>query len=62
MHQAQRAGDERIGQLEVELRDLRRQQQAFVDDGAGGERRDVEVVLVLDVGGGNLVFGALADA
>ena len=51
-----------IGQLEVELLNLRGQHQALVDDGAAGERGDVEVVLALDLRGGNLVFSAAADA
>ena len=62
MDEAQRAGDQRIGQLEVELLNLRGQHQALVDDGATGERGDVEGLLVLDLGGGNLVFGTAADA
>jgi hypothetical protein len=60
--QAKGAGGERVGQLDVELLNLRGQHQALVDDGAAGERGDVEGLLVLDLGGGNLVFGAAADA
>ena len=62
MNQAERAGDQRIGQLEVKLLNLRGQHQALVDDGAAGERGNVEGLLVLDLGGGNLVFRAAADA
>jgi hypothetical protein len=62
VNQAERAGDQGIGQLEVELLNLRGQHQALVDDGAAGERGNVEGLLVLDVGGGNLVFGAAANA
>ena len=49
VHQAQRARHQRIGQLEVELLDLRRQHQALVDDRAAGQRRNVESLLVLDL-------------
>ena len=50
MHQAQRAHGIRIAQLLVELGDLRRQQQAFVDDGARRQRRNVEETLVGQIG------------
>ena len=46
VHQAQRADRVRVGQLAVEVGDLRRQQQSLVDDGARRERRDVEEALV----------------
>ena len=49
VHQAQRADHFGIEQLLVELGDLRRQQQAFVDDGARGKRRNVEEVLLFEV-------------
>ena len=62
MDQAESAGDQRIGQLEIELFNLRRQHQSLVDDGAAGERGDIECLLVLDIAGGNLVLGAAADA
>ncbi len=58
MHQAQGARHQRIGQLVVELLNLRRQHQALVDDRAAGERRNVEVVLVLDLRLRNLVLRA----
>ena len=54
MHQRQRRFGQRVAQVEVEAADLRRQQQALVDHGAGRERRHVElaearqVLLVLD--------------
>ena len=62
MHQAQRAGDQRIGQFEVKLLNLRRQHQALVDDRPAGERGDVKVVLVFDLRCGNLVLSAAANA
>ena len=61
MDQAKRAGDQRIGQLEVELLNLRRQHQALVDDGAAGKRGDVEHLLAFDLRLGNLVFSAAAN-
>ena len=42
VHQAERAGHVGVGQLVVEVRDLRREQQAFIDDGARRERGNVE--------------------
>ncbi len=62
MDKAERAGDERIGQLKVELLNLRGQHQALVDDGAAGERGNEEELLAFDVGGGHFVFGAAANA
>ena len=62
MNEGQGAGDERIGQLKVKFLNLRCQHQPLVDDGATGAGGDVEGLLVLDVGGGNLVFRAAADA
>ena len=56
MHQAERAHDVGIGELAVEVRHLGGEQQAFVDDGAGGERRDVEVAFVGQVGTRRLRF------
>ncbi len=50
-----------IGQLLVELGDLRRQQQSFVDDGARRQRRNVEEAFVGQIGRGDFRFGALAD-
>ena len=40
--QTQGAGDIGIGEFAVKLRDLRRQQQTFIDNRARGERRDAE--------------------
>ena len=54
----ERAGDEGIGQLEVKLFNLGREHQALVDDGAAGERRNVEVLLALDLGVGDFVFSS----
>ena len=46
----------------IEVRDLRREQQSFIDDRARRERRDVEEALVLHLGRReHFVFGALAD-
>ncbi len=61
VNEAESAGDQRIGQFEVELLNLRGQHEALVDDGATGEGGDVEIVLAFDVGGGHFVFGAAAD-
>ena len=43
MHQRQRRHGQRVAQIVVEAADLRRQQQALVDHGAGREGRHVEV-------------------
>src|SRR5215472_10238388 len=59
--EAECAGDEGVGQFEVELLDLRRQHEAFVDDRATGEGWDVEVVFALDVRNSHLVFSPTAD-
>ena len=61
VNETERAGDERVCQFEVELLDLGGEHQALVDDGAAGEGGNVEELLVLDIGGGNLVFGAAAN-
>ena len=61
MHHTERAGDQRIGQLKVELFNLRRQHQPFVNDGATGKRWHVEEVLAFNLRGGNLVLGAAAN-
>ncbi len=63
VNQGQGAGHQRIGQLEVELLDLRRQHQTLVDNGATGKRGNVEeLVLALDVGIRDLVLDAAAHA
>ena len=61
MHEAERAYDVAIGKLAIEIRNLRGQQQAFVNDGACGERGDVERTAVLHVRGGDLRLGPLAN-
>ena len=61
MHQAQRAHGVRIGQLVVKLRDLRSQQQSFIDDGARRERGNIKEAFVRKIGRGNFRFRALAD-
>ncbi len=61
MHQAERADHFGIAQLRVEVGDLRRQQQSLVDDGAGGERGNVEEALLGNIGLGDFGLGALAD-
>ena len=61
VHQAERADHFGIAQLGIEVGDLRRQQQSFIYDGAGGERRNVEEALLRDIALGDFGFGALAD-
>ena len=53
VHQTQRAHNFRVRQFLVEVRDLRRQQQAFVDDRARRKRGEVEETLFLQVGLGH---------
>ena len=60
MDETQRAGDQRICQLEVELLNLRSQHQALIDNGAARERGDIEDVLAFDLRFGDLIFGAPA--
>ncbi len=60
VHQAQRADRIGIGKFAVEVRDLRGEQQAFVDDGAAGKRRDVEHLRVFNAGLADFIFCALA--
>src|SRR5688572_12406197 len=57
---AQRADHFRVREFPVELRDLRSQQQPFVHDGSRRQRRNVEYVLVLDIGLRDFPFRALA--
>ncbi len=61
MNQAERALYQWIAQLGIELGDLRSKQQALVNDGAAGERRDVEVAVAFDFGVRNLVFNPAAS-
>ena len=50
-----------VGESLVELGNLGSEQQAFVDDQPGGERRNVEEILLANVGFSNLGVGAAAD-
>ncbi len=61
MHEAQGAGDQRIGQLEIKLLDLGSEHQAFVDNGSTRKGGNKEGLLVLDFAGRDLVFRAAAD-
>src|SRR5262249_32621877 len=61
MHEAERAYDVGILQLGIEIGYLRRQQQAFINDRARGERRDIKEVFILDIALGHFGLGALAD-
>ena len=60
VHQAKRTHHIGIVQLGIEVGNLRRQQQAFIHDGAGRERWNVKEVLVLDIGRGYFGFNPLA--
>ena len=60
MHQAQRAGHFGVEQFLVKVGDLRGQQQAFVDDGARGERGNIEKALLFEFGLRDGTLGALA--
>src|SRR6185437_11338768 len=61
VHEAERGLGQRTGQVEVKLLNLRREHQALVDDGAAGERRQVEIALVLNVRVLHLVIAAASD-
>src|SRR5436190_1958998 len=61
MDKAERADRIGIGQIAIEVRDLWREQQPFVDDGSTRQGRDVEEFLVFDVRLADLFFGELAD-
>ena len=61
MHQAKRALGIGIGKVPVEVGDLWREQQTFVNDGATRQRRNVEKFFVFDVRLGYLEFRPLAD-
>src|SRR5439155_18563846 len=61
MDKAERADRIRIGQIAIEVRDLWREQQAFVDDGSTRQGRDVEEFFVFDIRLADLFFGELAD-
>ena len=59
--EAEGAHDVWVGQLAVEVDHLGSEQETFIDDGAGGERGEIEVALVGQVGGGDFGFSAFAD-
>ena len=61
VHHTKRADDIGIGELFVKLCNLRGQQQAFVDNGARGKRRNVEHTLIGNVRIHYFHFGAFAD-
>ena len=61
VHHAQRAARVGVGQLAVELGDLRREQQSFIYDGARGQRRNIEKILLAISARGDFGFGAPAD-
>ena len=61
MHQTHGADSIGVEKFGVEFANLVRQQQTFVDDCAGGERRDVKEVLVAHLGLRHLRFAAFAD-
>ena len=61
VHHAQRAARLRIGKLAVKIRDLRREQQSLIHDGARRHGRDVEKRLLADIARGDLGFGPAAD-
>src|SRR5262249_33650520 len=61
VNQTERAHGLGIGEVAVEICDLRRQQQAFVDDRPTRERGDIEEFLVLNIRLADLLFRALAN-
>ena len=60
VHQAQRAHHFRVFQFGIEIGDLRRQQQALINDRARRKRRHVEEALLGNIALGDLGLGALA--
>src|SRR5579884_190352 len=56
VHQTERAGDIRVRELAVKIRDLRCEQKPLVDDGSTGKRRDVEELFVFYLGFRDLAF------
>src|SRR5437899_960055 len=60
MDKAQRAGRIGIRKIAVEVRNLRCQQESFVNDRARRQRRNVKEFLVLNIRFGNFFFSALA--
>ena len=61
VHEAQRARHLRIRQLLVEMHDLRSEQQSLVDDRPRRQRRNVEELLLLQVGLRDRCLGLLAQ-
>src|ERR1039458_2378914 len=61
VNETQGAPDFRIGQLPVEVRDLRCEQQTLVNDRASGEGGNVEETLLPQIRVRTWVFSALAD-
>ena len=61
VHKAQRAHNIGIGQFAIEVRDLLREQEPFVDDRPAGERWNVKHLRVFDPGFANFAFGTLAN-
>src|SRR6266700_3037996 len=61
VHQAQRALGIGIGKISVEVGNLGREQQTFVNDGATRQRGNVEKFFVFDVRLGYLEFSPLAN-
>src|SRR5947209_18202465 len=59
MHQTKSAGHIGIDELAIETRDLRGEQQAFVDDSAARERRNVKSLPVFDAGFPHLILSTL---
>ena len=55
------AGHGGVGKLRVELGDLRGEQQAFIDDGARRQRRNIKHAFILHFRSGNLGLCALAN-
>src|SRR5258708_22131909 len=60
VHQAKRAGHVWVRKLLVKIGDLRRQQQALINNGAAGKRWNVEYTRIFDAGGRYLTLSALA--
>src|ERR1017187_9368532 len=62
MDEAEGALYKRIGQLVVELLNLRRQHEAFVDDGATRKRGHIKGGFFLDVGRQDFILRLAADS
>src|SRR5277367_1227785 len=61
VHQAERAHELGIVQFRIETRNLRGEQQSLVDDGPGGQRRDIEFPAARKIRILDLDLDALAD-